>query len=348
MQLEHNRFMKRALQLAQLGLGNASPNPLVGCVVVHNQQIIGEGYHKKYGEAHAEVNAINSVKNEELLKESTVYVTLEPCSHFGKTPPCSLLLIEKQVKRVVICNTDPFKEVNGKGIEALKNAGIEVITGVLAEEGKWVNRRFFTNVLKQRPYVILKWAQTADGFIDSTRTAKETPLQISNPTNKRLVHKWRSEEDAILIGYNTLIKDNPSLTVREIAGNNPISIVILNGNKSADLSKFKVANNDATTLIYSNSKTLISNKTNNEVVEFTNLNSMLGDIAKRGVGSIIIEGGKKTLQQFLDTDLWDEARVTSSNQQILNGVSAPNFNGKLKDQFTCGKSNVVSIFSPAE
>nr|MCU0325664.1 bifunctional diaminohydroxyphosphoribosylaminopyrimidine deaminase/5-amino-6-(5-phosphoribosylamino)uracil reductase RibD [Spirosomataceae bacterium] len=202
-------FMQRALELASLGRGSVSPNPMVGCVIVHNGLIVGEGWHQRYGEAHAEVNAVNSVKDKSILSESTAYVTLEPCSHFGKTPPCADLLIKHHLKKVVVCNDDPFPLVAGKGIKKLRDAGIEVETGLLAEEGRRLNRRFFTMVEKQRPYVILKWAETADGFI-----AKENfeAVRISNDFSQMYSHKWRSEEDAIMVGTNTAHFDNPSLT----------------------------------------------------------------------------------------------------------------------------------------
>jgi len=216
-------FMQRALELAQLGVGRVSPNPRVGCVIVHNNKIIGEGWHQKFGEAHAEVNAINSAKDQSLLKESTVYVNLEPCSHFGKTPPCVDLLIKHRVKKVVIGNLDSNPKVHGKGIKKLKDAGIETLTGVLEKEGHELNKRFFTFIEEQRPYIILKWAQTTDEFIAQKNFESKW---ISNEFSRQLVHRWRSEEDAVLVGTHTASHDNPSLTVRDWTGRNPTRIVI--------------------------------------------------------------------------------------------------------------------------
>ncbi len=216
-------FMQRAIELAQLGIGAVSPNPRVGCLVVHDNKIIGEGWHQKFGEAHAEVNAINSVKDLSLLKESTIYVNLEPCSHEGKTPPCSDLLIKHQVKKVVIANTDTNPLVAGRGVEKLKKAGIAIMTGVLEKEGRELNRRFFTFMEKKRPYIILKWAQTSDGFIAQKNFESKW---ITNELSRQLVHRWRSEEDAVLVGTRTASHDNPSLTVRDWSGRNPTRIVI--------------------------------------------------------------------------------------------------------------------------
>ena len=215
--------MRRALELAENGRGQVSPNPLVGCVIEHHGKIIGEGWHQKYGEAHAEVNAVNSVKDKSLLKEACVYVSLEPCAHFGKTPPCADLLVENQVKKVVICNTDPNPLVAGKGIVKLREAGIEVETGILEKEGLELNKRFFHYLEKKRPYIILKWAETADGFIARKNFDSKW---ISNTLSRKLVHKWRTEEDAILVGTNTALYDNPQLNARDWTGNNPVRIVI--------------------------------------------------------------------------------------------------------------------------
>jgi diaminohydroxyphosphoribosylaminopyrimidine deaminase / 5-amino-6-(5-phosphoribosylamino)uracil reductase len=222
------KFMTRALELAQLGIGNVAPNPMVGCVIVHQGKIIGEGYHHEYGKAHAEVNAINSVKNHQLLPESTLYVTLEPCSHFGKTPPCADLIIREKIPNVVIGTIDPFSRVAGTGIEKLQNAGCKVEVGILKEKCQEVNRRFFTFHKKKRPYIILKWAQTEDGFIDIDRSIEHfgQPTWITNDLSRIAVHKMRSEESAILVGTNTAQKDNPSLTVRDWYGSHPLRLVI--------------------------------------------------------------------------------------------------------------------------
>ncbi len=318
-------FMQRALDLAQLSRGLVSPNPLVGCVIVHNNVIIGEGRHEKYGEAHAEVNAVASVKDQALLKESTIYINLEPCSHFGKTPPCADMLVKHQVKKVIISNIDPNPLVSGKGIQKLKDAGIEVNIGVLEANGRKLNKRFFTFIEKKRPYIILKWAETADGFI-----ARENfdSKWISNEHSRQLVHKWRSEEDAILVGTGTAQHDNPSLTVRDWTGRNPIRIVIdRNSSLPGTLSLFD-----------GRQKTICYTTTKNEThknLDFVKLNEisfqreLIDDLRKRNIQSLFIEGGATTLQQFITSGLWDEARVFTSDQEFGSGIPAPQFNGNL-------------------
>lgn len=317
--------MQRALDLAQLSRGLVSPNPLVGCVIVHNNTIIGEGRHEKYSEAHAEVNAVNSVKDQTLLSQSTVYVNLEPCSHFGKTPPCADMLIKHQVKKVVIANIDPNPLVSGKGIQKLKDAGIEVIPNVLEAKGWELNKRFFTFLSKKRPYIILKWAETADGFI-----ARENfdSKWISNEYSRQLVHKWRSEEDAVLVGTGTALHDNPALTVRDWSGRNPTRIVIDRyGRLAQTLSLF---DGQQQTICYTTLKTETQKN-----LEFVKLNessfqqSLVSDLFKRNIQSVIIEGGATTLQQFINNGLWDEARVFTSDQEFGSGITAPQFNGNL-------------------
>ena len=225
--MEHEKFMQRCLELAAIGSGYVAPNPMVGCVIVANDLIIGEGYHRIFGGPHAEVNAFDEVENEDLLSSATLYVSLEPCSHFGKTPPCVDLIISKKIQRVVIGCRDSNPAVSGKGIDRLKRAGIEVIEGVLENECRWLNKRFFTFHERQRPYIVLKWAQTQDGYIDRIRGEASSGINwVTSETTKSLVHKWRSEEQSILVGRNTIINDNPSLTVREYDGRNPIRIVI--------------------------------------------------------------------------------------------------------------------------
>lgn len=291
--------MLRALQLAEIGRGNVSPNPMVGCVIVHNDLIIGEGWHKKYGDWHAEVNAINTVKDKSLLPEATAYVTLEPCSHFGKTPPCADLLVKHGLKKVVICNFDPFPLVAGKGIKKLQDAGIEVITGILEEKGRELNKRFFTVVEKNRPYIILKWAETADGFIAGENFKQ---IKISNVLSHKLSHKWRSEEDAIMVGTNTALYDNPKLNVREWTGRNPIRIVVdRNGRLPKSLNIF---DDSQKTIIISNP------------IIFEELQNVK-------IQSIIVEGGSKLLQSFIDEQFFDEIRVFRSKNQLKKGILAP-------------------------
>jgi diaminohydroxyphosphoribosylaminopyrimidine deaminase/5-amino-6-(5-phosphoribosylamino)uracil reductase len=318
-------FMQRALDLAQLSRGSVSPNPLVGCVIVHNNIIIGEGRHEKYGEAHAEVNAVASVKDQTLLRQSTVYVNLEPCSHFGKTPPCADMLVKHQVKKVVIANIDPNPLVSEKGIQKLKDAGIEVITNIHEAKGRELNKRFFTFIEKKRPYIILKWAETADGFI-----ARENfdSKWISNEHSRQLVHKWRSEEDAVLVGTGTALHDNPALTVRDWSGRNPTRIVIDRyGRLPQTVSLF---DGQQQTLCYTTLKTETQKN-----LEFVKLNessfqqSLVNDLYKRNIQSVLIEGGATTLQQFINNGLWDEARVFTSDQEFGSGITAPQFNGNL-------------------
>jgi diaminohydroxyphosphoribosylaminopyrimidine deaminase/5-amino-6-(5-phosphoribosylamino)uracil reductase len=320
-------YMKRCLELAIMGLGNVSPNPMVGCVIVNDGVIIGEGFHQKIGAAHAEVNAINDViskygnQTQLLLKNASVYVNLEPCAHFGKTPPCADLLVKHQVKKVVIGNTDPFLGVNGKGIEKLKSAGIEVKIDVLAEECAYLNRRFFTRIIKKRPFLILKWAQTADGFF-----ASHAPIQqwITGDLAKQYNHQWRNEEDAILIGKNTALIDNPHLTARVNNGNHPIRIVI-----DKDLSvpaTHHVFNDEAKTIIFNELKTdVIGN------IHFVQMEDMQFYLPQKiafqlylmDIQSVIIEGGASILNQFIEANLWDEARVFTSNTVWDEGIPAP-------------------------
>lgn len=321
--------MARCLELARRGAGNVSPNPMVGSVIVYNDQIIGEGYHEKCGQAHAEVNAIASVKNPELLKKSTMYVTLEPCSHFGKTPPCSDLIVEKQIPKVVIGTTDPFAKVAGRGIEKLKKAGINVTLDILGEECRDLNKRFFTFHQKKRPYIILKWAQTLDGFIDINRTAENfgEPTWITGNEALIRVHKMRAEEDAILVGTNTAQKDNPSLTVRHCEGKNPLRIVIdRNLRLSQNLNLF---DNSTETLVFNSLKNKIEDKNEFIKIDFSQkiTSQILEVLYTRNILSLIIEGGKQLLNSFIAQDLWDEAHVYTGNKEFKNGVAAPIING---------------------
>ena len=318
-------FMQRALQLAQLGAGTVSPNPMVGCVIVHNGKIIGEGYHQKYGDAHAEVNAVNAVSDKSLLSESDIYVTLEPCSHFGKTPPCADLLIKYKFKKVIVCNYDPNPLVAGQGIEKLRQAGIEVEVGLLEEEGRELNKRFFTYIEKKRPYIILKWAESADGFI-----AKKNyeAVQISNLLSRRFVHKMRSEEDAIMIGTNTVKYDNPTLNTRFWTGKNAIRVLI---DRELSLSKnLHVFDNSQKTICYNSLKDEIIE---NNIFVRTPLNTsiepfILEDLYQRKIQSIIIEGGTILLQSFIDLGLWDEAFILKSEIILEQGIDAPKIKRK--------------------
>lgn len=291
-------YMLRCLQLAALGLGKTSPNPMVGAVIVHHDRIIGEGYHHKYGEEHAEVNAINSVKDKTLLSESTLYVNLEPCSHFGKTPPCADAIIRHGIPKVVIGTIDYHDKVNGTGVRKLREAGVKVIENVCKTESEQLNKRFFTFHRKHRPYIILKWAQTRDGYMDIDRSSSPTTSYwITNPALKVLVHKWRSEEDAIVVGYQTMVNDQPKLTTREYPGKDPQRFVMQRG----------------TEILFPLPYTPLPDNATEAINVLYQLN----------IQSVIIEGGKKTLEKFIDSGLWDEARILVGNQCWGKGLSAP-------------------------
>lgn len=324
----HADFMKRCFQLAAKGLGTASPNPLVGCVIVdHENNIIGEGFHRKAGEPHAEVMAIRSVTDSNRLHSSTLYVNLEPCNHQGLTPPCTNLIVESKISRVVISNLDPFEKVNGTGVAHLRSNGVEVITGILEDEGKMVNRRFFTSIIKQRPYVLLKWARSKDNFMDIQRLNNEKgSYAITGDSARRAVHKWRSEEDAILVGHNTVIIDNPELTTRFYSGKNPIR-VILDPKGELD-EQYKVfADNGSQVILISDDQYRTSAKQNRHRV-FTDLSkdsvgSILQLLHERNIRSVLVEGGKFTLQQFIISGVWDEARLFTGNKHLLAGMPSP-------------------------
>ncbi|MDP2891432.1 MAG: bifunctional diaminohydroxyphosphoribosylaminopyrimidine deaminase/5-amino-6-(5-phosphoribosylamino)uracil reductase RibD [Bacteroidota bacterium] len=321
-------FMQRCLDLALLGMGDVAPNPMVGCVIVHDGNIIGEGYHQKFGQPHAEVNAIRSVKNPELLTQSTIYVSLEPCAHFGKTPPCSDLIIENRIPEVVIGTIDPFAKVAGKGIERMKNAGIAVEVGILENECREMNRRFFTFHEKKRPYILLKWAQTLDGFIDTDRTETQHPTWITNAFAKRLVHKQRSEESAILIGTNTAEFDNPALTVRDWTGNQPVRMVIDRlGRLNTNLHIF---DGKAPTWVFTSLRKQETGDNKFITLDFNQdiLPQMLSELYERNILSIVVEGGSILLNSFLQDDLWDEAFVYTGNQFFGKGVEAPHISGE--------------------
>ncbi len=314
--------MERCLYLAAKGMGNVSPNPMVGSLVVHNGEIIGEGFPPEFGKEHAEVNAINSVKDKSLLPHSTIYVNLEPCAHFGKTPPCADLIVQSKIPHVVIGQQDPFSKVNGAGIQKLRDAGCTVEVGFCEKECLELNKRFFTLHEKKRPYVILKWAQSSDGFMDKVRGEGETGIHwISNPKTKRLVHQWRSEEDAILVGQQTVLNDNPSLTTREWPGKNPIRIVL--GGEGVLLAESKVFDSSAPTLVYS--KKNLEQTENIEVSEIDprNLEKVLGDMAERGISSVIVEGGARIIGSFIAQNLWDEARIIEGESVLKAGLKAP-------------------------
>ena len=327
----HEKYMYRCLELAETGAGNVSPNPMVGCVIVHENTIIGEGFHKKYGQAHAEVNAINAVKNHKLLKESTLFVSLEPCAHYGLTPPCSDLIVQKKIPRVVIGTIDSFAKVAGKGIERMKNAGIDVQVGILENECRELNKRFFTFHVKKRPYIFLKWAETTDGFIDFERSKNEfgEPSWITGEKALVRVHQMRAEEDAILVGTNTALKDNPSLTVRHCEGRNPVRLVIDN--------HLRLPKN--LNLFDGSVKTIVLNSIKNEEAGFTEfvkidfhekiLPQILRILYQRNLQSLIVEGGKQILDSFIKENLWDETFRFVGNKLFTNGIMAPKVSGEI-------------------
>jgi len=321
----HKLFMQRALELAQHGKGHVSPNPMVGCVIVHQDRIIGEGYHTEYGKPHAEVNAINSAKNKELLKESTLYVTLEPCSHHGKTPPCADLLVQHGIPRVYIAASDPNPKVAGKGIEKLKANGCKVEVGLLEKEAVELNKRFFCFHQKQRPYIILKWAQTLDGYMDSNprESKNRKDYWITNDALRIKTHQWRAEETAIFVGANTLLHDNSQLNVRYCAGKNPVRITFADRNLNENLHFF---DNTQHSIVFNYEKEEKTNFTHfcklskNESTE----QAIIQKLYEMNIQSVLIEGGQRTLQNFLNLNLWDEARVLIGNKCFGTGLQAPN------------------------
>ena len=318
-------YMKRCLDLAVLGLGHTSPNPLVGSVIVHNDRIIGEGFHHVYGGPHAEVNAVDAVADKSLLPGSTLYVNLEPCSHSGKTPPCADMIIRAGIPEVVIGTSDPNPLVSGNGIRRLEQAGVKVFTGVLQDQCRDLNKRFFTYHTKKRPLIILKWAQTSDGFMDVLRenAGVQEPNWISNEISRILVHKWRSEEQSILVGTRTALLDNPRLNVRQWSGNSPIRMVLdRNLRLPATLNLF---DNSMPTLVFNALKDSREGLTQYVRLDFTGsvLRDLLRYLHDKGLQSVFVEGGQKLLNSFLDENLWDEARVFTGPVKFGAGISAP-------------------------
>lgn len=342
----HQNYLQRCIDLARLGAGSVSPNPMVGSVIVCDDKIIGEGYHRVYGQAHAEVNAINQVfethdNAKELLSRSTIYVNLEPCSHFGKTPPCADLIISNEIPRAVIGCRDPFDQINGKGIEKLRNAGIDVVEGIMTEQCIDLNKRFFTRIQKQRPYIILKWAQTSDGYF---APADRSQKWISSQNAKQLVHRWRTEEDAVLVGKNTALADNPRLNSREWPGRDPIRIVI---DRRLELPEdLHVFDQSQDSIIFNEQKTdLVDRIKYLELEDFDNLLPQLiaYQLYLMDIQSLIVEGGAETLNLFIKAGLWDEARVFTGPQNWNSGIPAPKLFGKPGETQTVGP-DVLNIW----
>lgn len=341
---EHQFFMRRCLELARKGKGRTGANPMVGSVIVHKGKIIGEGYHREYGGPHAEVNAINSVVDKDLLKESTLYVNLEPCSHYGKTPPCSLLIKNMKIPRVVIGSTDPNPQVAGRGIMILESSGCKVIKDVLKQECLHFNREFFTHISQNRPYVVLKWAQSRDGFIDVIRKpgAPVQPTWITNHTARKLVHKWRGELTGIFAGVDTILADNPGLNLREWSGNQPVRITIDRNNRISD--EYRIKDGSQKTIIY----TQKPDKKKKALYQKTDLSfsvqNMLTDLYEKGISSLLVEGGAKMLKSFIDSGLWDEARVFKGNMDFGSGIRAPELTVKQKEVIPYRNNKLMIYF----
>lgn len=321
---QHERFMRRCLELAGHGLGTTYPNPMVGSVLVHEGKIIGEGWHRRAGESHAEVMAIGSVRDRSLLRNATLYVSLEPCNHHGKTPPCTSLILASGIPKVVVGAVDSHELVSGSGIAALREAGVDVVAGVLEDDCRALNRRFFTYHEKQRPYVILKWAESADGFLAPEHREAGKPFFLSTPLSRQLVHRWRTEEAAILVGTQTALDDNPRLTAREWTGKQPLRVLIDRDRRVPTTAH--LFDDEAPTLVFSE----VGGSGPAVVVPFENLPvEILTKLHKRQIQSVIIEGGRATLQSFIDAGLWDEARVFRCEVSCGSGVAAPRLGGRL-------------------
>jgi len=330
----HEKYIKRCFELAKKGLGRTSPNPAVGSVIVYQNKIIGEGYTSPYGGNHAEVNAIDSTKDKSLLRQSTIYVSLEPCNHFGKTPPCSDLIVKHKIPNVVIGCIDPFEKVAGTGIEKLKANGCNVIVGVLEQESIDSNKRFFTYQNKQRPYIVLKWAETKDKFISPhvsllPKGEEAKPIWITNKYSQQLVHKWRAEEDAILIGTNTALNDNPKLNVRNWVGKHPVRIVL---DRDLRIPKnYHIYNGLVRTIILTEKKKQSNDSVTFEQIDFSeNIAIQICNVLNEyKLTSVFIEGGKQTLETFIEADLWDEARIFIGDTSFNRGLKAPTIKGKI-------------------
>ena len=316
----HEHFIEKCITLARKGILNVSPNPMVGCIIVYNDEIIGEGYHQEYGKSHAEVNAIKAVKDKSLLSKSTLYVNLEPCCHHGKTPPCTDLIIRHNFSKVVIGCIDPFSEVSGRGIKKLEDNSIKVVYGVLEEKCKDLNRRFFYFHKYKRPYIILKWAKSKDDYIAPIN--QEKPFWMTSKESKTLVHNWRAEEDAILVGRKTVTADNPSLTVRMCEGKNPMRLVI---DKSLSLkNNYNIFDDHAETLVFNNIKSYTVRNTIYVKIDFSNpIEEILNELYKRKILSLIVEGGAITINSFIENNLYDEIRLFTTEKVLENGILSP-------------------------
>ncbi len=338
--LKHENYMQRCIELARLGIGNVSPNPMVGCVIVHKDRIIGEGWHKKYGKAHAEVNAIASVNDKSLLSDSTIYVSLEPCHHYGKTPPCVDLILAHNIPNVVIGIKDPNALVAGKSIEKLKDAGVNVLVGVLEKEALHLDNGFITKHKKQRPYIILKWAQSKNGYFSPL----EGQQWLSNEHSKRLTHKWRNAVDAILVGKNTVLQDNPVLTDRFWQGNNPLRVII---DPQLEISEdHHIYQDGRPTLVFNATK-----RSKKGVIQYIQLDhycftvkAMLQHLNQLKINTLLVEGGAFTLNNFIESNLWDEAYVYKTDVEIEYGIDIPDLNDFIRKDTQPIANNVLEVF----
>lgn len=336
------KYMRRALQLAALGAGHTSPNPMVGAVIVApDGTIIGEGWHRQCGQAHAEVNAVASVRDVNLLKNSTIYVTLEPCSHYGKTPPCARLLIERGIPRVVVGTLDPFPEVAGRGVRMLQEAGIEVVVGVLEQQCQALNRRFMTAHTTGLPWVQLKWAQTADGFIALPPDAGENPLHMSTPVTMRWMHRERSLCDAIVVGAATARIDNPSLTTRYWPGKSPLRVVLSHELSMPD--NLNLFTDGLPTVVYNGVKDAVEGGVEYVKIDTDEPRLWLQDLYRRGVTSVMVEGGARVLNSLIDAGLWDEARVEVSARRVGEGLAAPLIGGAVVDKLDIDGNTIIYL-----
>lgn len=310
-------YMQRCFDLAQLGKGNVSPNPMVGAVLVYNDTIISEGYHEYYGGNHAEVNCVNHVTEKSLLNNATLYVNLEPCSHFGKTPPCANLIVDSGIKKVVIANTDPNPIVAGNGIAHLRSNRVEVITGVATTKGKKLNKTFFINQIYKRPYIILKWAESADNFIAPENASSQ--YKLTNANANVLVHQWRSEANGIAIGKNTVLIDDPSLTTRLVNGKNPIRVIF---DRKLSLTKnCNVFNNETKTIIANSIKEEYTNEI--QYLQYQNMQELMQKLLKNDIGVLLVEGGTTLLNSFIENNFWDEIKIFQTEKKLQKGVKAP-------------------------
>jgi diaminohydroxyphosphoribosylaminopyrimidine deaminase/5-amino-6-(5-phosphoribosylamino)uracil reductase len=345
-EITHEGYMTRCLDLARLGSGSTVPNPMVGSVIVHHGRIIGEGYHREYGKSHAEVNAVNAVHDMDLLPDSVLYVNLEPCSHTGKTPPCADMIIRCGIRQVVIGTLDPNPLVAGRGIEKLRKAGISVISQIIPDRCEYLNRRFFTFHTRKRPYVILKWAQSLDGYMDILRETRETtePNWISNEISRMMVHAWRSEEQAILVGTNTAFLDNPRLNVREWPGRSPMRLVI--DRRLRLPGKLHLFDNSVRTLVFNALKEFREGKTYYVRLDFSQdiIPQMMHKLYDLGIQSVMVEGGRKLLDSFIETGCWDETRVFTGRKSFGSGISAPLIRGIIPEEIRIREDSLLVYY----